>query len=706
MEADRPGEDWPAFLGPRGDNRSNEAGLQLVWPATGPPLVWSLPLGESYGICSISRGRCFQFDYRQGDPVLLCLDCRSGQLLWQFDGTVSWLVVLLPVILAAVVAARLGDHPAIRVALVGLAVALASGPFLSLYVSLQETGPNRVRNTPVADVELVERPNVFLVVVDGYPGLRALEQDFGRTKVELISDLRERGFQIPTSVWSPYWLTELAVPSMLEMDYPVEEGPHNATTRQRLHEIIAGDNRLVEMFNANGYETVMVEAGWTGSSCGPAFDRCVPSPWLDDLLFRITDGSFMQANWPLTETLARTLVEWVAPSSGLRVLELFAGIGVLGVAKTMLSEIFGPTLPHIVTPAFAGSFVVMISVFNMLGRFFWSSLSDYCGRKTIYAVYFLLGIPLYLSIPFWASRQSTDPSLVWLVGFYAATMIIFTLYGGGFATIPAYLADLFGSKFVGGIHGRLLTAWSRTLPSEHHRFVVTSGGGPGIMEAANRGAREAGGKTIGLNIRLPYEQGANPYITEGLHFEFHYFFMRKFWFAYLAKALVIFPGGFGTCDELFEILTLAQTDKLSKKIAVILYGSDYWDEALSLKPMVDWGAISEEDLDLLQRADGGLMKAFPTLLAAVGVILATGVHGVAAAERVHITFNGYRPGTNDYCITADSVQGDPIFGRPLRRLPWTHCRKMSRSQESAFAFGPAGRDRPSCCSTRPGETRS
>jgi uncharacterized protein (TIGR00730 family) len=150
---------------------------------------------------------------------------------------------------------------------------------------------------------------------------------------------------------------------------------------------------------------------------------------------------------------------------------------------------------------------------------------------------------------------------------------------------------------------RLLTTWSGTLESENHRFVVTSGGGPGIMEAANRGAHEAGGKTIGLNIRLPFEQDANPYITDGLHFEFHYFFMRKFWFAYLAKALVIFPGGYGTCDELFEILTLAQTDKLSKKIAVILYGSEYWDAVLSLKPMVEWGAIAEQDLDLLQRAD-------------------------------------------------------------------------------------------------------
>jgi uncharacterized protein (TIGR00730 family) len=150
---------------------------------------------------------------------------------------------------------------------------------------------------------------------------------------------------------------------------------------------------------------------------------------------------------------------------------------------------------------------------------------------------------------------------------------------------------------------RLLTTWSRTLPAENHRFVVTSGGGPGIMEAANRGAREAGGKTIGLNIRLPFEQGANPYITEGLHFEFHYFFMRKFWFAYLAKALVIFPGGFGTCDELFEILTLVQTDKLSKKIEVVLYGRDYWNAVLNLKPMEEWGAIAEQDLDLLTYAD-------------------------------------------------------------------------------------------------------
>ena len=161
---------------------------------------------------------------------------------------------------------------------------------------------------------------------------------------------------------------------------------------------------------------------------------------------------------------------------------------------------------------------------------------------------------------------------------------------------------------------RLITEWSMSLHSEKHRFVVTSGGGPGIMEAANRGAQEAGGKSIGLNIRLPFEQGANPYITEGLHFEFHYFFMRKFWFAYMAKALVVFPGGFGTLDEMFELLTLAQTEKLEKQIQIILYGSDYWDPILRFDPMVEWGAINPGDQELVQRADTP-QKAFELLKA-------------------------------------------------------------------------------------------
>ncbi|HVI09309.1 MAG TPA: TIGR00730 family Rossman fold protein [Candidatus Binatia bacterium] len=149
----------------------------------------------------------------------------------------------------------------------------------------------------------------------------------------------------------------------------------------------------------------------------------------------------------------------------------------------------------------------------------------------------------------------------------------------------------------------LLTEWSIQIPARRRRFVVTTGGGPGIMEAANLGAHEAGGKTIGLNINLPFEQYPNPYITPALNFEFHYFFMRKFWFAYLAKALVIFPGGFGTIDELFEILTLAQTDKLAKKILVVIYGSEYWHRIMNFQAFVDAGTISPEDLNLFKFVD-------------------------------------------------------------------------------------------------------
>jgi len=150
---------------------------------------------------------------------------------------------------------------------------------------------------------------------------------------------------------------------------------------------------------------------------------------------------------------------------------------------------------------------------------------------------------------------------------------------------------------------RRLTLWSEGLAQTNRRFVVCTGGGPGIMEAANRGAAEAGGKTIGLNIGLPMEQRPNPFITPSLNFEFHYFFMRKFWFAYLAKALVVFPGGFGTMDELMEILTLTQTEKLRKKFVVLLYGTSFWKEIINFDALVKHGMISESDLDLFQYAD-------------------------------------------------------------------------------------------------------
>ena len=148
-----------------------------------------------------------------------------------------------------------------------------------------------------------------------------------------------------------------------------------------------------------------------------------------------------------------------------------------------------------------------------------------------------------------------------------------------------------------------LTEWSKALEGTDRRFVVCSGGGPGIMEAANRGASEAKGENIGLNISIPVEQNENSYITHRLAFEFHYFFMRKYWFAYLAKAFVIMPGGFGTLDEFMEILTLIQTGKIRKKVALVLYGTEYWDQVLKLQSLVDTGTISAEDLDLFYRTD-------------------------------------------------------------------------------------------------------
>jgi uncharacterized protein (TIGR00730 family) len=150
---------------------------------------------------------------------------------------------------------------------------------------------------------------------------------------------------------------------------------------------------------------------------------------------------------------------------------------------------------------------------------------------------------------------------------------------------------------------RLITEWSKGLPPGAHRFVVCSGGGGGIMEAANRGASDARGRTIGLNIGLPNEQRPNPYITRELSFEFHYFFMRKLWFSHLARALVVFPGGFGTLDELMEMLTLVQTGKIERKIVIVLYGTSYWKEVINFDALVRHDMISPQDLSLFEHAD-------------------------------------------------------------------------------------------------------
>ena len=150
---------------------------------------------------------------------------------------------------------------------------------------------------------------------------------------------------------------------------------------------------------------------------------------------------------------------------------------------------------------------------------------------------------------------------------------------------------------------RRITSWSMTLGMHPKRFVICSGGGPGIMEAANRGAADAGGSSIGLSIQLPHEQRPNSYITEDLNFCFHYFFMRKLWFAQMAKALIVFPGGFGTMDELWEMLTLLQTNKLSSHHLILIYGRKYWDKVLNWRHMVRTGMISERDYKLLEFAD-------------------------------------------------------------------------------------------------------
>jgi uncharacterized protein (TIGR00730 family) len=150
---------------------------------------------------------------------------------------------------------------------------------------------------------------------------------------------------------------------------------------------------------------------------------------------------------------------------------------------------------------------------------------------------------------------------------------------------------------------RLVTAWSRSLSSHAHRYIVCTGGGGGIMEAANRGAAEAGGRTIGFNIGLPHEQRPNPWVSQDLCFEFHYFFMRKLWFAHLARALVVFPGGFGTLDELTEILTLTQTGKIERRIPIVLYGSPFWNEVVDFAALARHGMIAAEDLELFRFAD-------------------------------------------------------------------------------------------------------
>lgn len=257
-----------------------------------------------------------------------------------------------------------------------------------------------------------------------------------------------------------------------------ENGKRMAEVNGKLVEVVIANTKQLAAFPGSLPEGVyVVGTGNTGAAETFFTLGCVYFivMMIASFSYRVPREGWVPAGWvpPAAETASRKMITNanVHIDQALKTPQFWllwivlcfnvtAGIGVIGVAKTMMSEIFGTTLPAIVNSAFAATYVFMISVFNMIGRFFWASTSDYIGRKNTYHIFFILGFILYMSIPYAAAQVSVHPAIVWLVMFYAATMIIFTMYGGGFATIPAYLADIFGTKYVGGIHGRLLTAWS------------------------------------------------------------------------------------------------------------------------------------------------------------------------------------------------------------------------------------------------------
>ena len=208
-----------------------------------------------------------------------------GVVIGATNRTIGWSILLVLIASVALMVRTIPEHPLIRVVIVSLAALLASGPAISLYNSLRP-GESNVEST--SNVEIVgfnALPDIFLVVVDGYPGVRALDQDYENTKGGLIAELNSRDFQVPSSAWAAYWSTELSVSSLLEMAYPLVDNELNVSTEKQVYQMIGGNNNLVEILIANGYETLMVESGWSGSACGPAFDVCIPSVWLDEAMF-------------------------------------------------------------------------------------------------------------------------------------------------------------------------------------------------------------------------------------------------------------------------------------------------------------------------------------------------------------------------------------------------------------------------------------
>lgn len=245
-------------------------------------------------------------------------------------------------------------------------------------------------------------------------------------------------------------LQEVVVVGTNDLTQMIQQGPEG------VYVVGTGSVGVTETFVVLGvvYLLVMLVAAFAYRIPGPGWQ---PAGWSPKNIGQGANRMISAHNVDVNEALRtpQFYLLWIVLC-----LNVTAGIGILGVAKTMISELFGAALPQIVTSRFAGTFVLMTSLFNMLGRFFWASASDHLGRKRTYAIFFALGGALYLTIPWIAQRGAASTETTWLIAFYAVTMLIFTMYGGGFATIPAYLADLFGTKLVGGIHGRLLTAWS------------------------------------------------------------------------------------------------------------------------------------------------------------------------------------------------------------------------------------------------------
>lgn len=216
--------------------------------------------------------------------IAIVLFTRGGPVLWRFDG-LGWVLLGGLVVGAWVLSRRLEGESVIQIASVVLVVTIGSGPFILGMTTWQAMGQSQIDRGIGVQVDLVEQPDIYLIVVDGYPGRLALEQQFGYRDDALIEAFTDRGFDVPVSSWSPYWSTELSVPAMLEMAYPVQSGELTNRTRSDLYRILGGDNRLLSTLAIHGYRTTMIESGWSGSSCGDAYDVCLASDWLDDLMF-------------------------------------------------------------------------------------------------------------------------------------------------------------------------------------------------------------------------------------------------------------------------------------------------------------------------------------------------------------------------------------------------------------------------------------